>query len=140
MARVAQVCSKFKTLIDDDVRAEYKFELALSGMQDGPSSALAPIQRLDVLRTLQKAWSSFAWTAKENVHVHQGPAWHLCGNVLAQSEGDRTLHFKQVPSATRGIQETEWTIPDVGCDIADIGIDPAQDLLVVIEHFQWDGR
>ena len=67
----------------------------------------------------------------------QGGVWELYGNVLAQAQGERTLHFKQIPSAIRGIQGTEWTIPDVGCKMRDFGMDPAQDLLVVIEHF-WD--
>ena len=68
--------------------------------------------------------------------MRMGDVWELYGNVLAQSEGKRTVHFKQIPSAIRGIEGKEWTIPDVGCNITEIGTDPAQDLLLVIEHFE----
>nr|VWO96278.1 STE12 [Ganoderma boninense] len=131
-----EVCMKFKALIDEDVRAQYKFDLSVAGMQDGPPSTITTADRLSMLRVHQSAWNEFLWSAKENAPVHTGNIWELCGNVLAQSEGNRTLYFQQIPSATRGIEGTEWTIPDVGYNIMDVSIDPAQDLLIVIEQFE----
>lgn len=133
---IAQVCTSFKTLIDKDVRAQYKIELAVAGMQDGATKSFTTAERLNILRNRQTAWSKFSWTAKENVPMLTGDVWELYGNVLAQSEGRRTLHFKHLPSAIRGIAGNKWTISDVGCNIAEIGIDPTQDLLLVIEHFE----
>ncbi|PIL28992.1 hypothetical protein GSI_09039 [Ganoderma sinense ZZ0214-1] len=135
LLRCRQVNTTFKTLIDKDVRAQYKIELAVAGMTDGPPSTLTPAERLTILRARQDAWDNLVWTAKDDVTMHQGGVWELYGNVLAQAQGDRTLHFKQIPSQIRGIRGTEWTIPNVGCKIRDFGMDPAQDLLVVIEHF-----
>ena len=106
-------------------------------MTDGRPSTLTPAERLSILRVRQDAWDGLVWTAEEDVTMHQGGVWELYGNVLAQAQGERTLHFKQIPSAIRGIQGIEWTIPDVGCKMRDFGMDPAQDLLVVIQHF-WD--
>ncbi len=133
---VAQVCTRFKTLIDEDVRAQYNLELAIAGMEDGVSSTFTTAERLSTLRIHQSAWSKFAWTAKEDVQMRIDEVWELSGNVLAQSEGERTLHLKQIPSAIRGIEGTEWIITDVGCNITEIGMDPAQDLLLIIEHFE----
>ena len=105
-------------------------------MEDSPSSSLATIQRLSTLRAREAAWSKLAWTTKEDVAMRGGNVWKLYGNVLAQSEGESSLHFKQIPSTIRGIESMEWVVPDVGCNITEIGMDPAQDLLIVIEHFE----
>ena len=117
------------------MHAHYKVELAVAGMEDGPPSALTPADRLAILRRRQAAWKTLAWTAKQDVPMRAGGVWELYGNVLAQAEGERTLHFAQIPSAIRGIEAREWTVQDVGCTIRDFGMDPAQDLLVVIEHY-----
>ncbi|KAM5538766.1 hypothetical protein V8D89_007488 [Ganoderma adspersum] len=139
--RCRQVCTRFQSLIDRDFRTTYKLELAVAGMQDGPPSTRTTADRLSILQARHDAWSKFAWTAKENVPMYQGyaPEWELYGNVLAQWKGGRTLHFKQILSVIRGIEGIEWVIPDVGCQITGIGMDPSQDLLVVIEHF-WNNR
>lgn len=65
--------------------------------------------------------------------MSRGQVWELYGNVLAQARGPRSLAFVQLPSEIRGIVEKEWVIPDVGFKIRDFGMDPAQDLLVLIE-------
>ncbi|PIL26136.1 hypothetical protein GSI_11891 [Ganoderma sinense ZZ0214-1] len=133
-----QICTKFKALIDEDVRAQYKVHLSVAGLQNGPPSTISTGGRLSTLRVYQHAWNEFVWSAKEDVSMSTDIAdsWELYGNVLAQVEGMRTLHFKQIPSAIRGIKGTAWTIPDVGCNITEIGLDPAQDLLVIIEDFE----
>ena len=107
-------------------------------MQNGPPSMISTGDRLATLRVYQNAWNEFVWSGKENVSMSTDIAdsWELYGNVLAQSEGMRTVHFKQISSAIRGIDGAAWTIPDVGCNITEIGLDPAQDLLVIIEDFE----
>lgn len=130
------MCTRFKTLIDGDVRAQYKLELAIAGMEDGPPSTCTTAKRLSVLRARQNAWKQFVPTAGENVQMHMSEVWEFSGNILTRSEGMRTLHFKQIPSAIRGIEGVEWVIPDVGCNITEIGVDPAQDLLTVVESFE----
>lgn len=100
--------------MDSDVRTQYKIELAAAGMEDGPSSTLTSAERLRVLKAHQEAWDKLAWTSREEVPMHQGGVWELYGGVLAQGDGSRTLAFKQLPSAIRGIEEREWRIEDVG--------------------------
>ncbi|KAI1790833.1 hypothetical protein LXA43DRAFT_1061804 [Ganoderma leucocontextum] len=130
LLRCREVCIRFKTLIDEDFRARYTFELAVAGMVDGPSSRLTTAERLSILRIRQNAWNKFAWTAKERIPMSMGDVWTLYGNVLDTS-------LKQIPSAIRGIEGTEWVIPDMSCNMKDICLDPAQDFLVIIEDF-WD--
>lgn len=59
-------------------------------------------------------------------------AWEFLGGVLGLSAGSR-LRFIQVPSKLRSIEEKRWTIEDIGFKVKDFGMDPAQDLLVVLE-------
>lgn len=105
-----QVCRLLKDIMDADVRTQYKIELAAAGMEDGPSSTLTSAERLRVLKAHQEAWDKLAWTSREEVPMHQGGVWELYGGVLAQGDGSRTLAFKQLLSAIRGIEERE----DVG--------------------------
>ncbi|CDO72096.1 hypothetical protein BN946_scf184962.g39 [Trametes cinnabarina] len=87
-----------------------------------------------MLKARNEAWDDLAWTAREEIPMLQGGVWELYGGILAQGEGSRTLVFKQLPSNLRGIEGREWRIEDVGVNIRDFGMDPAQDLLVVIEN------
>ena len=133
-----QVCKTFRELVDHDVRFQYKIELAAAGMEDGPPSALAPADRLAALRTRQAAWDTLSWSELSEHPMGIGSVWELYGGVLAQSESRRTLTFRQLPSKIRGIEQREWTIRDVGFDVRDFGMDPAQDLLIAIEQ-RWFG-
>ncbi|KAI0821790.1 hypothetical protein BC628DRAFT_800527 [Trametes gibbosa] len=130
----AQVCRLFRDTMDQDVRVQYKIELAAAGMEDGPSSALTVADRLRMLKARQEAWHKLEWTSRSEMPMAQGGVWELYGGVLAQGEGARTLVFRQLPSNIRGIEEREWRIEDVGVDIRDFGMDPAQDLLVIVEN------
>ena len=131
---VTQVCTLFKNIVEGDVRAQYKIELAVAGMEDGPPSALTPSDRLAILRERQEAWRTLQWRSKHEYPMLGGGMWELYGGVLAQASGNRTLVFNQLPSVIRGIEEKEWRIEDVGMTIRDFGMDPTQDLLIIMEH------
>jgi len=63
-----------------------------------------------------------------------GSAWELCGGVLAQTMADGTLVCHQLPSDLRSIEENCWSIgPFMGIPIRDFGMDPSEDILVLIE-------
>ncbi|KAI0672339.1 hypothetical protein C8Q78DRAFT_1026481 [Trametes maxima] len=129
-----QSCSFLRDLMDNDTRLQYQIELAAAGMEDGPTSTLTAAERLQILRTRQAAWDKLENTSSEEVPMLRGGVWELYGGVLAQGEGSRTLVLKQLPSAIRGIEGREWRIEDLGVKMRDFGMDPAQDLLVVLEN------
>jgi hypothetical protein len=55
---------------------------------------------------------------------------------LEQSEG--TLTFIRLPSDLRSIEEKVWTLgPELGLVLRDFGMDPSQDLLVLIQSPNW---
>jgi len=69
--------------------------------------------------------------------MFHGGLWELYGNVLAQNTPDgHTLHLKQLPSQSRTIEEKNWTVDISQFRIRDFGIDPAQDLLIIVEQPQ----
>lgn len=60
--------------------------------------------------------------------------WELFGNVLAQKNVGQSFTFVQLPSAYRNIPEREWTVVvETPKRVRDFGIDPSQDLLMLIE-------
>ncbi|TFK86727.1 hypothetical protein K466DRAFT_492258 [Polyporus arcularius HHB13444] len=119
-----QVCATWKDLVDRDTRMQYTVELGAAGMEDGPPSNLTPSARLALLRERQAAWRRLAWRSELTFPMGFGP-WEL---------QDLNLVLQQLPSAIRGIKAKKWEIPDVGMDMRDFSMDPAQDLLVVVEH------
>ncbi|KAG5653347.1 hypothetical protein H0H81_000969 [Sphagnurus paluster] len=59
--------------------------------------------------------------------------WELCSGVLAQNNPDKSLTFHRLPSLYRSIEEKEWTLEGFGFPLRDFGMDPSQDLLVLVE-------
>src|ERR1700690_4567233 len=96
-----QVCRHFKNV--DDSSLQYKIELVLAGMQDGPPSNLTSNERLRMLRSHQEAWCTLSWAEKETIPMLSGDTWELFGGVLALSDGPKTLVLRQLPSRLRGL-------------------------------------
>lgn len=114
---------------------QYKIELAIAGQEDGVYHSLFTRRRL--LRSHQHNWDTLHWTQDQRISMFRGGLWELYGNVLAQiTRNGRTLHFKQLPSQSRSIEEKSWTVDISQFRVRDFGIDPAQDLLIIIERPQ----
>ena len=128
-----QVCSRFRALVDSMPSLQYKIELAIAGQEDGVHHSLFARRRL--LRRHQHNWDTLHWTHDQHITMFHGGLWELYGNVLAQITQDRcTLHFKQLASQSRGIEEKGWTVDVSQFRVRDFGIDPAQDLLIILER------
>lgn len=128
------MCTLLKGIVDGDTSLQYIIELGAAGMEDGPTSDLAPLARLALLREKQSAWKTLTWKSESTYRMMIGEYWELYGGVLAQEEGGRKLVLQQLPSVIRGIEGRQWEIPDVGTDLVEITMDPAQDLLVLVEE------
>jgi hypothetical protein len=128
-----QLCRLFCTLIEITTSLQYKIELAASGLQDGPPSLLGPADRLKLLRDREKSWDTLTWTNEEDLMKVSGN-WELYGGVFAQHQsGDNSLKLWQLPSTHREIEKRHWSIPLPHFRLRDFGMDPAQDLLVIVE-------
>ncbi len=97
-------------------------------MEDGPPSALTPSDGLAILRERQDARRTLTWKGRTEYDMRRGGVRELYGGILAQADGDSTVVCAQLPSAIRGIEQKVWTIEDVGMEMRDFGMDPAEDL------------
>lgn len=125
-----QVCRLFRNI--DDVSLQYKNELEIAGMLDGPTSELETIDRLKILREHQSAWESLSWTAEETIR-QMGGVWELNGGVLGQALSHSSLMFWQLPSRIRGVQSRNWIIQVPDTNIRDFTMDPSYDLLIAVQ-------
>lgn len=131
--QLQQVCRLFNSIINDAATLQYKMELALCGMEDGPPGSMVPAERLECLREHQDAWGHLRFTQTSNIDMQSGNVWELYGNVLSQGKNRRSLAFHQLASVIRGIEDRSWSLDDLDVEIRDFGMDPAQNLLVLIE-------
>ncbi|KAF9270047.1 hypothetical protein L218DRAFT_982719 [Marasmius fiardii PR-910] len=139
LARCRQVCKKMNTLIGESSVLQYTLELAITGNEDGKHSKLSVAEKLNALRKHQRAWDKLSWNCELRHPMAGGSLWELFGNVLAQQDLSGGLIFRQLPSRYRGIQDKEWRVtPDFRA--RDFGIDPSQDLLVLVEAPRWWGQ
>ncbi|PFH54809.1 hypothetical protein AMATHDRAFT_134646 [Amanita thiersii Skay4041] len=132
------VCSTFCILIDSSVALQYKIQLAASGQEEAPSSAGSEAPKATCLETLkqkQRAWANLQWVERMTVSYSYGDLWELYGNVLAQNTSDSSrLLFYQLPSRYRGIKRRDWSVDVRQYRLRDFGMDPAQNLLVLVEY------
>jgi hypothetical protein len=102
-------------------------------MKDGPPSLLTASDRLALLKERNAAWEALRWKESNDLPMHHGHVWELYGGVFAQSSTPSVLHFHQLPSVSRNIKEKSWHLV-LDTHVRDFTMDPAQDLLVLIEE------
>ncbi|KAH9062703.1 hypothetical protein EDB87DRAFT_1605498 [Lactarius vividus] len=59
----------------------------------------------------------------------------IYGNIWAHSRGSDAIEFIQIPPRLHGIPMRQWTLR-FNFTLRDFGMDPSQDLLVMIENFR----
>ncbi|KAF9222211.1 hypothetical protein BS17DRAFT_736128 [Gyrodon lividus] len=135
--RCRSVCRKFKDVIDASVELQYRIELALDGMIDGPSSLFSTGERLSRLRSLRRSWSTLSWTSKVTVPMPGACyAYELVGGIFC-----KTQNAQHQPHGSRQLSAT-WLPPsdgpghvlvreDIGVPTRDFAMDPSQDLMVL---------
>ncbi|KAJ3761753.1 hypothetical protein EV360DRAFT_79966 [Lentinula raphanica] len=132
------VCRKFRDMIAEAARLTYKIELAIAEQEDGTNHNLGTKKKLELLRNWQARWTELDWSSETRYPMARAGLWELFGNVLAQNTMDGSFAFVQLPSESRGIPERIWTVkPDTPAEVRDFGIDPSQDLLVLIDIPRW---
>ncbi|KAH8102076.1 hypothetical protein BXZ70DRAFT_1016170, partial [Cristinia sonorae] len=132
LIRCRQLNKLFKDTIDNNLALQYKLELAINGMEDGPPSPVTTAERLHILRQHRTAWDSMSHTSVQNIPSIRGYPWDFYGGVLARGTSTRGISFIQLPSLLKGIPQRTWEFLELGVEIQDFHIDPAQDLLVII--------
>ena len=113
-------------------------ELALAGVKDGYSDSRVSIaERLSELRTIEHGWANLHFRRRYIVRLPKRTLWKLSGGILAHgimTFMTRGLLFTELPSTVRESPEKTWEHGDSGVQIREFGMDPAQDLLILIEY------
>ena len=111
-------------------------ELDVSGLEDGDTECkLSTAERFAQLKTTEQGWDNLRFRQRHRARLPPSNIWELFGGVLAHgvlTPIARGLSFIQLPSAVRGTDSHTWQHRDLGVDIRDFTIDPAQDLAVLI--------
>lgn len=133
-----QVCRLFNTLINNTATLRLIFELYATGQQDGfVDPKVNPTDRLDALKRHTIAWEELTWVTEQHLPMLDGGLWELYGGVLAQSNLEGDITFRQLPSEIRSIAERDWTIGGFDFIVRDFAMDPLQNLLVLVEDPKW---
>lgn len=140
-----KVCRSIRAIIDDSVELQYRIELTLDGMIDGPPSPVIVGDRLARLRALRRAWATLDWSSNIVVPM-PGPchAYELVGGVFCKTHHSQHHRFSSrhltatwLPSSTdpagRLIDRE-----DIGLPTRDFAIDPSQDLIILFKGYEDD--
>lgn len=121
----------------------YKVELALTGMTDGPSSPYPAPVRLEHLLSLKKAWPTLSWSHDETLpDIPRPTIMGVSGGFFyhASENSDNniyqwTMELYELRSFRTGRADSHlrYYTFNVAFDIKAVVIDPAQNLLVLVE-------
>jgi hypothetical protein len=126
---------------------QYKIELVGNGMIDGPAGINgmeSASSRLEALRAYAHAWDTLQPRKKTTIKggCTNTNLYELWGGVWARTvkASGRPLTAVRLPSIVRGVEMEKWTVqlPDLG-KVEDFGMDPHQDLLVLINSSHTQG-
>lgn len=131
-----QVCKLFLSIIDGSSASMYDLELAKHGLQ-GHHDVAASVHKLERLRKFADGWGYVRNMHDHTVDILPGGLWELFGNHLAQHDGHRNIVLTRLPSPSLSIEEKTWTVPLGGFRVRDFGMDPSQNLLILIENPLW---
>ncbi|KAH8991383.1 hypothetical protein EDB86DRAFT_2935103 [Lactarius hatsudake] len=133
------VCRHLHALVATSLNLQYRVELAAEGLIDGSPGgpAYTTAARMDLLLERRVAWRALRPRRRASValagHCH---AYELVGGLFAKALEEygaaRRLVASWLPSNTT--DETRLVVDDLGVRIKDFALDPAQDLIVLLEH------
>ncbi|EPQ57726.1 hypothetical protein GLOTRDRAFT_36223 [Gloeophyllum trabeum ATCC 11539] len=127
-----QINRHLKGVVDGSVLLQYKIELGVAGMVDGPPSHVTIGERWNRVRTHTDSWSGLSFETVQEIPCQKASRLQLYGNILARCVGKSTLAFNLLPGHARGISAKEWRFENFSFSIEDYVIDPVQDLLIVL--------
>ncbi|KAG2072912.1 hypothetical protein BDR04DRAFT_372100 [Suillus decipiens] len=133
LLRLRLVCKCLRSAIDESIPAQYAIELAVAGMEDGARSQLTTASRLALLKERNTCWDELKWGETRDLPPLQFDImWGFCGGIFAHSGPPGALRLYRLPSQYRNIKPDSWRLPILS-DADDFAIDPAQDLLAIVE-------
>jgi hypothetical protein len=123
---------------------QYILELSRSGLSHRRNLGLSASDALKLLRSYNERWNNLTPLATYSISLLEPSyAYELVDGIFAKAmpihatwdihSPSRTLTFYTLPTAKGNGKWAKKTIDDLGYNIKDFAIDPAQDLLVLLE-------
>lgn len=122
-----------RDIVDENPACQYTLDLFTHGLEDSCVSTLELSERRDALQKYVGGWNSLKWSKELEIPHSKGKLWELYGGVLTQTNEQQDFVFTRLPAVARGIEEKKWTIDKRDYEVRDYGMDPSQDLLVLVE-------
>ncbi|KAI8975836.1 hypothetical protein BD414DRAFT_509774 [Trametes punicea] len=127
--------------IDDSVELQYRLELALAGMVDGPPSDASVRDRLDALRAYRSAWAAGAHPVHRvavDADIAALSASENAAPIAYVEKSTGRLRIYAPPAPFSGLAEREEAYGGAGAFVAvhpgGFAVDPERDLLA----YTWD--
>lgn len=138
--RLSETCRLLHNIVKTSTSIQYQIERKVANVVHGESQ-LSIADCLTLLKKTEHKWATLQFSRVEEASSRPGNLWELFGGVLAFSMRSSSNHihtyeglsFIELPSALRGAESKTRSLTNLGYKIRDFGMDPAQDLLVVIE-------
>lgn len=116
---------------------QYKIELAIDGLADGPPGGMSIADRLKVLLDRREAWNSLRFTSRKVIFANTRHSFSGSHFVWVNLTGQ--LEVFQVPCTLKGVPEKSWIIEDFRTEhstrgkLCGIAVDSCLDLLITVE-------
>ena len=94
---------------------------------------MSTVERLERLEAYIDYWKTAHQKEYHDLEMNGDGNWDLRRGVLTQVRNLSTIACIQLASVIRQTEEKRWQIPDVGFNIAELTMDPEQNLLVILE-------
>ncbi|KAH8985373.1 hypothetical protein EDB92DRAFT_1802543 [Lactarius akahatsu] len=137
--RCSAACRQLHALVAASLNLQYRIELAAEGFIDGPPGgpASTAAARMDLLLERRVAWRVMRPRRRAAVALAgRCNAYELAGGLFAKAVEEHGAARRLVASwlPSNSADETRLVVDDLGVRIKDFALDPAQDLIVLLEH------
>ncbi|KAI0319860.1 hypothetical protein OF83DRAFT_1108184 [Amylostereum chailletii] len=132
LLKCRQVCRTLQIIVDESAVLQYIITLANTGSCDNSSQLSSTSEKLSSLCRYKDAWRTLTYTSHTVIPMPIGNLWELYGGVWAHSVNTNRIHFIQLPSQLRDIEQRDWTL-SFDFTMRDFTFDPSQDLLVIVK-------
>ncbi|KAF8335965.1 uncharacterized protein EI90DRAFT_3287834 [Cantharellus anzutake] len=134
LSSTPKVCKTWLDTIDSSKSLQYIIELECHHLVDGPlGNGLGTITRLQALLKHEDRWKFLKFTKENIIHANITSVHALVKSVLGIVDG-KSLTFCKLPSESSShSQMITWKFHNLDT-IHHFGMDPDQDLLVLIQH------
>lgn len=122
-------------MIDTTPLLQYKIELAVEYILDGPYARTDTVSRLQKLRNRREGWKTLRWAEESCLSaLPDSLEPRVSGSIFAQMRRGSSLSCALLSSPSRNITSKTWSLDKLGSIAYGHAIDHGQDLLVVVDR------